>query len=214
MSRIAGNFRFGPFQLDVQEHRLVRDGVEVSLQLKTFEVLCALLSKAGSLLTKQELLRQVWPDSMVEENNLNKNICLLRKVLGRRGQGQPYIETVPRVGYRFVAEVAQPEIAAALTTAAQTAAEPQPEKSVAVLYFENLNGDREDEYFRDGMTEDVITELAKIKGLRVFPRSSVLAFRDTPVSVTEVGRQLRAAFVLEGSIRRFGSCLRITARLA
>ncbi len=87
------------------------------------------------------------------------------------------------------------------------------EKSVAVLYFENLSGDKEDEYFRDGMTEDVITEIAKIKDLRLFPRSAVLAFRDKPLPVTEVGQRLRAAFVLEGSVRRAGSRLRITARL-
>jgi TolB-like protein len=85
---------------------------------------------------------------------------------------------------------------------------------VAVLYFENLSGDKGDEYFRDGMTEDVITELAKIRDLRLFPRSAVLAFRDKPLSVIEVGQQLRAAFVLEGSVRRAGNRLRITARLA
>jgi len=83
-----------------------------------------------------------------------------------------------------------------------------------VLYFENLSGDKEDEYFRDGMTEDVITELAKIKDLRLLPRSAVLAFRDKPIPVIQVGQQLRAAFVLEGSVRRAGSRLRITARLA
>ena len=90
----------------------------------------------------------------------------------------------------------------------------QPRKSLAVLYFENLNGAQEDEYFRDGMTEDIITELAKIKDLRLFPRSAVLAFRDKPLPVTQVGQHLGAAYVLEGSIRRAGSRLRITAQLA
>jgi len=83
-----------------------------------------------------------------------------------------------------------------------------------VLYFENLSGDCEDEYFRDGMTEDVITELEKIRELRLFPRSSVLAFRDKPAPITQVGDQLCADFVMEGSIRRAGDRLRITARLA
>jgi len=90
----------------------------------------------------------------------------------------------------------------------------QPEKSVAVLYFENLSGAEADEYFRDGMTEDVITELSKIKDLRLFPRSAVLSFRDKPHSVMQVGRQLNAGYALEGSIRRVGSRLRITAQLA
>ena len=95
-----------------------------------------------------------------------------------------------------------------------TAPASQPEKSLAVLYFENLSGAKEDEYFRDGMTEDVITEVAKIKDLRLFPRSAVLAFRDKPLSAVQVGRQLQAGYVLEGSIRRVGSRLRITAQLA
>jgi non-specific serine/threonine protein kinase len=90
---------------------------------------------------------------------------------------------------------------------------PAAEKSVAVLYFENRSGVKEDEYFRDGMTEDIITELSKISQLRIFPRSEMLAYRDKPVTAPEVGQQLHAAYVLEGSIRRAGSRLRISAQL-
>jgi adenylate cyclase len=211
----AGVYKFGPFQLDAPECRLLRDGVQVPLRLKTFETLRVLVENAGHLVTKEALLRQVWPDAAVEENNINANVSILRKALGEDTNGQSYIETVPRVGYRFVAEVAQvssPQ--SAPMTGGQRAPALELEKSVAVLYFENLSGDKEDEYFRDGMTEDVITELAKIKDLRLFPRSAVLAFRDEPLTVTEVGQQLHAAFVLEGSVRRAGSHLRITARLA
>jgi serine/threonine protein kinase/Flp pilus assembly protein TadD len=93
------------------------------------------------------------------------------------------------------------------------AAAPAPEKSVAVLYFENLGGSKDDEYFRDGMTEDIITELSKIKELQVFPRASVLAYRDKPVTGPQVGRELNAACVLSGSLRRAGNRLRITAQL-
>jgi TolB-like protein/Flp pilus assembly protein TadD len=213
MTRIAV-YQFGPFHLDAAEHRLLRHGVEVPLQLKAFETLCILVERAGRLLTKEDLLSQLWPGTMVEENNLNKNISLLRKALGDCDKGESYIETVPRVGYRFTAPVAHIVSPAAAPVNGHAAPEPPPEKSIAVLYFENLSGDKEDEYFRDGMTEDVITELEKIKGLRLFPRSCVLAFRDTPLPVTQVGQQLRAAYVLEGSIRRAGDRLRITARLA
>ncbi len=87
------------------------------------------------------------------------------------------------------------------------------QKSVAVLYFENLSGAKEDEYFRDGMTEDIITELSKVKELRVFPRATVLAFRDKPVTGPQIGQQLGAAYVLVGSLRRAGNRLRITAQL-
>ena len=90
----------------------------------------------------------------------------------------------------------------------------RPEKSVAVLYFANLSGDKEDEYFRDGMTEDVLTELSKIKGLHLFPRSAMLAFRDKSLPANQIGQQLGAGYVLDGSIRRAGNRLRITAQLA
>jgi len=90
----------------------------------------------------------------------------------------------------------------------------RPERSVAVLYFENLSGAKEEEYFRDGMTEDIITELSKIGDLRVFPRSAALAYRDKPVPAPQVGRDLGAAYVLEGSVRRAGNRLRITTQLA
>jgi non-specific serine/threonine protein kinase len=93
------------------------------------------------------------------------------------------------------------------------AATTAPEKSVAVLYFENLSGSKDDEYFRDGMTEDIITELSKIKELQVFPRAAVLAYRDKPVTGPQVGRELNAACVLSGSLRRAGNRLRITAQL-
>jgi len=214
MPRIAV-YRFGPFELDGAEYRLLRNGVEVPLQLKAFETLCILVERAGRLLTKDDLLRQLWPGTVVEENNLNKNISMLRKALGECSSGQSYIETVPRVGYRFAAEVEQ--VSAAGPTLVMPH-EPPPatprRKSVAVLYFENLSCDQQDEYFRDGMTEDVITELEKIRELRLVPRTSMLAFRDKPVPITQVGDQLCADFVMEGSIRRAGDRLRITARLA
>ncbi len=175
----TGVYRFGPFQLDAPERRLFRDGVQVPLRLKAFETLRMLVENAGHLVTKEALLRQVWSDAVVEENNINANVSILRKTLGEDTNGQSYIETVPRVGYRFVAQVAQvssPQ--SAQTTQSEVALELEPPKSVAVLYFENLSGDKNDEYFRDGMTEDVITELAKIRDLRLFPRSAVLAFED------------------------------------
>ena len=211
-------YRFGPFELDGAEYRLHRNGVEVPLQLKAFETLCILVERAGHLLTKDDLLRQLWPGTIVEENNLNKNISMLRKALGECADGQSYIETVPRVGYRFAAAVEQISAAGPTLVVAHESPPaplaPPKRKSVAVLYFENLSGVCEDEYFRDGMTEDVITELEKIRELRLVPRTSMLAFRDKPATITQVGEQLCADFVMEGSIRRAGDRLRITARLA
>jgi pimeloyl-ACP methyl ester carboxylesterase/DNA-binding winged helix-turn-helix (wHTH) protein len=98
-------YRFGPFRLDVAERRLLRDGEAIPLRLKVFETLRVLIENAGRLVTKEELLQAIWPDTAVEENNLNHNVSVLRKLLGERATGQAFIETVPRVGYRFVAPV-------------------------------------------------------------------------------------------------------------
>src|SRR6188768_41916 len=98
-------YQFGPFHLDGRERRLSRGGDVIPLRLKVFETLLALVENAGRLVTKQELLDTVWPGTAVEENNLNHNVSVLRKALGERATGQQYIETVPRVGYRFAAPV-------------------------------------------------------------------------------------------------------------
>jgi pimeloyl-ACP methyl ester carboxylesterase/DNA-binding winged helix-turn-helix (wHTH) protein len=98
-------YRFGPFRLDVAERRLLRNGEPIPLRLKVFDTLRVLIENAGRLVTKEELLQAIWPDTAVEENNLNHNVSVLRKLLGERATGQAFIETVPRVGYRFVAPV-------------------------------------------------------------------------------------------------------------
>ena len=103
----AGRYQFGPFTLDIRERRLTRDATELPLRLKVFDTLRVLVEHHGRLLTKEELLAAVWPDTVVEENNLNHNISVLRKVLGDKATGQRYIETVPRVGYRFAPDVVQ-----------------------------------------------------------------------------------------------------------
>jgi DNA-binding winged helix-turn-helix (wHTH) protein/tetratricopeptide (TPR) repeat protein len=114
-------YRFGPFQLDVRERRLSRGAEVIPLRLKVFDTLCVLVENAGRLVTKQELLDTVWPDTAVEENNLNHNVSVLRKALGEKATGQQYIETVPRMGYRFVAAV---EIAELPGPSGASAAEP------------------------------------------------------------------------------------------
>lgn len=121
-----GAYRFGPFHLDVREHRLSR-GVEViPLRIKVFDTLVVLVENAGRLVTKQELLDTVWPETTVEENNLNHNVSVLRKALGERATGQQYIETIPRVGYRFAAPVA----ATALPVRLSTPSSPSPAAKV------------------------------------------------------------------------------------
>src|SRR5215470_4571429 len=102
-------YRFGPFRLDLLERRLSRDGDVLPLRLKVFDTLRVLVENAGRLMTKEELLEAVWPGTAVEENNLNHNVSILRKALGEKATGQSYIETVPRLGYRFAAPVERAE---------------------------------------------------------------------------------------------------------
>jgi len=130
MSRTAALYQFGQFQLDPAEHRLLREGVEVPLQLKAFEILCLLVENAGRLIKKEDLLARIWPDAMVEENNLNKNVSLLRKALGESATGQAYIETVPRVGYRFVAAVTGIDLRPATSAAANSSPASTPRQKI------------------------------------------------------------------------------------
>ena len=118
---VGGAYRFGPFHLDVRERRLSRGGEVISLRLKVFDTLLVLVENAGRLVTKQELLDTVWPETTVEENNLNHNVSVLRKALGEKATGQQYIETVPRVGYRFAAPVdaAVPQTGASVASTAK-----------------------------------------------------------------------------------------------
>lgn len=98
-------FEFGPFRMDIRERRLTRDGHPVALRRRVFDTLLTLVRRHGCLVTKDELMATIWPDSVVEETNLNHNICVLRRALGERATGQKYVETIPRQGYRFVADV-------------------------------------------------------------------------------------------------------------
>ena len=120
-TRVRAAYRFGPFQLDVRERRLSRGAEVIPLRLKVFDTLRVLIENAGRLVTKQELLDTIWPETAVEENNLNHNVSVLRKALGEKATGQQYIETVPRVGYRFATpvETAQPRGEASVASAAK-----------------------------------------------------------------------------------------------
>jgi TolB-like protein/DNA-binding winged helix-turn-helix (wHTH) protein/Tfp pilus assembly protein PilF len=277
-------YKFGPFRLEPAERKLLRGNEVVALTPKAFDTLLLLVRSSGHLIEKDELIRTLWPDTVVEEGNLTTNISLLRKVLG---QDPEYIETIPKKGYRFVgavrrlptAERAQPEsppyregdsaaemaeaqdapdsvvaprpsdargtrrviagIAAATLAIAgagflwwhsvrvdapsqsKSPAVPAPGSavvfappphSIAVLPFVNLSGDKEQEYFSDGLTEELLNSLAHIDGLQVAARTSSFSFSEHP-DVADVARKLNVATVLEGSVRRSGQTVRVSAQL-
>src|SRR5262249_23768011 len=135
-AEVQDTYQFGPFRLDIRERRLARGGQVIPLQGKAFDTLTALVKNAGRLMTKQELLEAVWPDATVEGNNLNRHISVLRKALGEKETGPKYIETVPKVGYRFAAAI---ESAGARAAASPT---PGPKARQEIRYCATQDGVR------------------------------------------------------------------------
>ena len=209
-------YEFGPFRLDVAKQRLSRDGVPVALTAKLFETLLVLIESDGELIEKETLIERVWPDRFVEEGNLTQNISVLRKVLGESAEARDYIVTVPRRGYRFVADVKKITKAATSADEKMTATKPAAfdsgAPSVAVLPFKLLasNGD---DYLGLGLADALITRLSNVRQIIVRPTSSVLKYAQAAQDVRVTGQELGVASVLEGSVRRAGGRLRVTVQL-
>jgi TolB-like protein/Flp pilus assembly protein TadD len=196
--------RFDVFELDVRVGELRKRGTKLRLQGQPLQVLGALLKRPGDLVTREELRAEIWPaDTFVDfDHSLHNAIARIRETLGDSPDNPRYIETLPRRGYRFIERVD----------------EVKPDKlrsqpTVAVLPFANLSTDSENEFFADGMTEDVIAHLAKIRSLKVISRTSVMAFKKSSRSRREIGEKLGAATLLEGTVRRAGNRVRIVAQL-
>ena len=292
-------YRFFDFSLDVAERRLLRCGVAIPLPPRVFDTLVLLVENSGHLIEKDEFMKRLWPDTFVGEDALARNISILRKVLGGSSDSQSVIATVPKKGYRFVAEVtrnglenenfqtadlwqfakafneqggseAQGAVPLAVPlpgplngdeiSAITPPASPRPEPSrirqgpfliftvaagilagvvtflllhyppslvrdvfggsrpisihsVAVLPFQNLSGDPAQEYFSDGMTDALITDLAQIGSLRVISRTSTIRYKKSSKSMPEIARELKVDGIIEGTVQRSGGRVRITAQL-
>jgi adenylate cyclase len=192
----------GPYRLDRRQRTLMRDGVAVPLGGRALDTLAALAAAGGETVAKDALLDAVWPGVIVEENNLQVQISTLRRTLG-----EGWIVTVPGRGYRLVVPPPAPDAASPLPL-------PLPDRpSLAVLPFANLSGDPEQEYFTDGMVEDITTGLSRIGGLFVIARNSSFTYKGRAVDVKQVGRELGVRYLLEGSVRKAGGRVRITCQL-
>lgn len=205
-------FSFGNFRLDLRHRRLVASGVPLELKSKAFDILCALASAQGEVVTKDELMAKVWPGLIVEENNIQVHVSALRKALGEESGSPVHLITIPGRGYRLVgvekASLRDPE------ESGLDGARALPDRpSIAVLPFQNLSSDPEQAYFADGVVEDIITGLARVKWLSVIARNSSLVYNGKPVDVRQVGQELAVRYVLQGSVRRFADRLRITTQL-
>jgi TolB-like protein/Tfp pilus assembly protein PilF len=203
-------FRFGDFTLDLERHRLVSRGRDIALQPKTFETLRCLVERHDRLVTKRELHECVWGEIAVSDGALGRCIVEVRKALGDAATGPRYIQTVPRLGYRFIARV-EPIEPSWGTPSSQ--AERQVASSLVVLPFVNLSRDPEQEYFADGFTDLLIADLGRIAALNVISRTSAMCYRATTKPLPEIARELQVDTAVEGSIMRAGDRVRITVQL-
>jgi TolB-like protein len=215
-------FAFGPFRLDAKAETLFRDTEPVALSKRAVALLRILVEPAGALVSKDVLIEAAWPGLAIEESNLTVQIAALRRALGEVPGGEDWIVTLPRRGYRFVgpvvtkseAQVSAAPIAEPAAMLSPTTALALPDKpSIAVLPFENLSGDPEQGYFADGMAEEIITALSRIRWLFVIARNSSFTYKGQVVDVRQVGKELGIMYVLEGSVRRAGNRIRITGQL-
>jgi adenylate cyclase len=217
---------FGHFRIFPHRRQLFAEGQPIRLVRlggRAFDVLMALIEALGAVVGKDELLSRVWQGRIVEENRLAGEITALRKAFGA---DRELIRTVAGRGYQFTGEIrtraegtGEQGISSAATAVASSMTPLRsdswrPDKpSIAVLPFDNMSGDPEQEYFADGMVEEIITALSRIKWLFVIARNSSFAYKGQAVDVKQVGRQLGVRYVLEGSVRKAGGRVRITGQL-
>ncbi len=195
-----GTVRFDVFEVDLQAGELRKQGAKIKLQEQPFQILQMLLEHPGEVVTRDELQKRIWPtDTFVDfEQGLYNAIKRLREALGDSPETPRYIETLPRRGYRFCGSLAT---------------SPRHIESIAVLPLENLSRDPEQDYFADGMTEALITSLAKIGALRVISRTSTMRYKKTDKTLPQIARELNVDAVVEGTVLRSGERVRISAQL-
>src|ERR1044072_2776844 len=203
-------YEFGPYQLNVNTRLLKRSGETISLTPNAADILVLLITRAGQLVEKDELLKEIWPNTFVEEANLSQNIFYLRKALGDDRAGPKYIETVTRRGYRFIATVSVVE---AEENHLSNGVHVNKRPVVAVLPFTNVMGDPEVEYLVQGITDNIINNLSRISKLRVMSRSAVFRYETKEADPRRSGRELGATVVLIGKINSRASGLTLSFEL-
>jgi TolB-like protein len=207
-------YQFGPFRLDPEAGILYRGAEPTMLGQRAVALLRRLLENAGVPVSKDALVEAGWGGLAVADNNLTVQIAALRRVLAEAADAESWIETLPRRGYRYVGPSVVTNVPDASAAARAASAPTLPEKpSVAVLPFLNLSGDPEQEYFADGMVDDIITGLARINWLFVIARNSTFTYKGRAVDVKQVSRELGVRYVLEGSVRKAGDRVRVTGQM-
>jgi TolB-like protein/Flp pilus assembly protein TadD len=211
-------YLFEDYALDPERRELSRGADVVSVAPQVFDLLDYLIRNRERVVSKDDLINAIWNRRSVSDAALTTRLNVARNAIGDSGEEQRLIKTLPRKGFRFIGPVRE--------EGGKSAADPDnrieeeklnlslPEKpSIAVLPFENMSGDPEQEYFADGMVEEIITALSRFKWLFVIARNSSFTFKGKAVDVKEVGRKLGVRYVLEGSVRKASGKVRITGQL-
>jgi len=201
MPAISGRVTFATFELDLGTGELWKSGTVLKLQPQAASVLCLLVSEAGRLVSREEIRRRLWGESTFVDYDIGIDYCVnrIRSLLCDQAHAPRYIETLPRRGYRFIAPIQRQR--------------PFAEPMLAVLPFANLNSDPTRDYFADGVTDALITELARIPAVRVISRQSVLHLRGSSRKLDEIARDLGVDGVVEGAALHEGNRVRLTAQL-
>jgi TolB-like protein/cytochrome c-type biogenesis protein CcmH/NrfG len=204
-------FSFDDHTLDTVRRELRRGGAPVAVQPQVFDVLVHLMENRERVVSKSDLIAAIWRGRAVSDSTLTSRINAARIAVGDSGRDQKLIRTIPRNGFRFVGAVTEqpPPI-----EPPPDAALPLPDRpAIAVLPFDNMSGDPEQEYFSDGISEDIITALSKLRWFWVIARNSSFVYKGTPVHLKQVAAELGVRYVVEGSVRKDGERVRITAQL-
>jgi len=196
--------RFGAFELDQDAGELRKQGAKIRLQEQPLQILQILLEQPGKVITREELRKRIWPsDTFVDfDHGINNAIKRLREALGDTAETPDYVETLPRRGYRFIGKAAP-----------AVQADSGRIQSIAVLPMENLSRNPEQEYFADGLTEALITSLAKVSALRVISRTTAMQYKGAHRPLPEIARELQVDGIVEGTVLRSGERVRISAQL-
>lgn len=206
------DIKFGRFRLDLVHRRLTCGGEDVKPNSRALDILCELAAAGGEVVDKDRLMERVWPSRTVEENAIQVHVSALRKALDAVGDGRSYVVTVPGRGYRLVG-IDPPDTGNPASSVSDALPTSSLRPTIAVLPFQNMSSDLEQEYFSDGIVEDIITGLSRIKWLAVIARNSSFVYKNKAVDLRQVGKELDVSYVLEGSVRKSGDRIRITAKL-